>query len=196
MVQARRKIQREAILHVARELFSQKGFDNTSLWDLAGPVKISDAQVLRLFGMKKRNILYEVLGSIWDDINAQVHQVIADSSKNAREKLYWVFHHVLNSLAQDHSLSLAFLSPVDSFLLTDEVIIAYHREFALLIDSIIQEGQQQNILRGDLNVHAIRQSIVGCIRINSRFGFLPRAEYDLEDALLAFEAILNGIAVA
>lgn len=194
--------QRESIMNAAIELFSQKGFDQTTVWEIADLVKVSDVQVLRLFGMRKENILIEIFKRYWSSINFHVISVAVDPDTNSKQKLLSLFEYIVRKLNDASNRGVMFIRESRSIMDVGQKLVgAGLADFSRLIEAIIMEGQQEGLFRSDLNLQAVRQQLMGCGEstflgwIWNRSGQYP-ANYTVDDALHVFKAIIDGISVA
>jgi AcrR family transcriptional regulator len=199
---AERKKQREQVIKAAATLFSQRGFDGTTVQEIAAQVGVSDAQVLRLFGGKKENLAFAVFDYYWTKVNVRVREVSGDSTKNAREKLLLLFREILNEIGPAASFGTIFI--LQGKLAGEpgrQLVKTALTELACLIDGIVGEGQRQGVLRNNLAVEAIRQQLIGCAQSvllswawKERVGY--PANYTPDEACHTFEAVLSGISTS
>lgn len=199
-----RNRQRDLTLRAAIELFAQKGYDETSMPDIAARAGLMgrvDMQVSRLFGGRKGNILVAIIRDAWRNLVPLGQRILTDQ-RNPKEKLLELYRAVLQAIMDDGDRGTVLLMqsrhlgevgrqiPQQGFI-----------TFVQFLDAIIQEGQLQGVFRPDLNTQAVRQHLVGCGE-NALMGWLRHrmlssypADYTIDDACRVIEAVLDGISV-
>jgi len=74
--QDRRSSQRSIeILEAARTLFAEKGFDGTSISDIAGSVGVADGAIYKHFA-SKRALLFEVIRAFYEPVIELASQTV------------------------------------------------------------------------------------------------------------------------
>lgn len=199
-----RRRQYEQVLRAAIELFAQKGYDETSMRDiaaLAGLMGRVEMQVLRLFEGRKGNILVAIIRDAWRNLVPLGERVLADQ-RNTKEKLLQFYRAILEAIIADGDRGTVLLMQSRHL---GEVGRQIPQEgfitFIQLLDTMIEEGQQQGLFRPDLNAQAIRQHLIGCGE-NALMGLLRHrmlssypADYTIDDACSVFEAVLDGLSM-
>ena len=149
------------ILEVAESLFSEKGFDGTSVRNIAKVAEINIAMVSYYFGSKERlleslivyktsdlknqldNLLQEDLEPI-DKINTLIELYI-DRINNNRG-IYRILHFELPSKKRDQTL---------------QDFAEFKKGNLKSLETIIEEGQKKGIFRKDIIVPLITPTILG-----------------------------------
>ena len=149
------------ILEVAETLFSEKGFDGTSVRNIAKVAEINIAMVSYYFGSKERlleslivyktsdlknqldNLLQEDLEPI-DKINTLIELYI-DRINNNRG-IYRILHFELPSKKRDQTL---------------QDFAEFKKGNLKSLETIIEEGQKKGIFRKDIIVPLITPTILG-----------------------------------
>ena len=195
---------RKRVLQAASELYAEKGLNSTKLDEIAERARVSStAEITRLFRDKpyKETILIEIIRLNWRYVLRVSRNIANSSSRNARQKLLLIYRRILQRIIKSGSFGIVFaMEGRKHGSLGVQLIGTGAIEFAVLIDSIIQEGQQAKIFLPNLNVQAIRQMLIGCCE-NIVLGLMwqaraPRlADYTINEACRAFEAILEGISI-
>src|SRR5712692_7527515 len=93
---------RERSREAAKTLFSQKGYESTSISQIARLAGTSESQVIHHFG-GKAGLLRGVLEDAWEQINRAVRLAIA-KSPSSLDKLRLSFNIVLASFEKDAGL--------------------------------------------------------------------------------------------
>ena len=149
------------ILNVAEKLFSEKGFEGTSIRDISKEAKINIAMVSYYFGSKERlleslifyrtsdlknqleNLLHEDLEPI-EKINKLIELYI--NRINSNRGIYRILHFEFTAKKRDQNL-LAFSELKKGNLKS--------------LEAIIQEGQNKGVFRKDVIIPLITPTILG-----------------------------------
>jgi AcrR family transcriptional regulator len=86
---------REAILEVARRLFSDKGFDATTVRAIASDAGVDPAMIHHYFGTKEE--LFRVSLSIPFDPTTEIPKIVAEGPEHAGENLIRMFVRIWDS---------------------------------------------------------------------------------------------------
>ncbi len=200
-----RRRQYELFLRAAIELFAQKGFNETSLPDIARLAGLRgdrpDVQVPRRFGGRKGDILVAIIRDAWRNLVPLGERVLTDQT-STKEKLIELYRAILQAVIADGDRGTVLLMQSRQL---GEVGRQIPQQgfitFIQFLDAIIQGGQQQGLFRPDLNTQAIRQHLIGCGE-SALMGLLRHrmlssypADYTVDDACRVFEAVLDGMSV-
>jgi len=149
------------ILQVAEKLFAQKGFDGTSIRDIAKEAKINIAMVSYYFGSKEKmlesliwfrasdlkmqldNLLREPLEPL-EKINKLIELYIARINKN--KCIYQILHFELSS--KKRTIDLKSFTDVK-------------RANLELLEKIITEGQEKGVFIKNINIVLLPPTILG-----------------------------------
>jgi AcrR family transcriptional regulator len=149
------------ILQVAEKLFAEKGFDGTSIRDIAREAKINVAMVSYYFGSKEK-MLESLIFSRTSDMKLQLEslskEVISPVEKinklialyitqiNRNKCIYQILHFELTSKKRE--LDLKSFTEVK-------------KQNFEIIKKIIEEGQEKGVFRKEVNIFLIPSSILG-----------------------------------
>ncbi len=149
------------ILHVAEQLFAEKGFDGTSVRDIANIASINVAMVSYYFGSKEKLlealVLYRIssmrlhLETLFQEnispllkmerlIDFYINQV------NKNRSIYQILHFELSSKKREIDMS---------------AFTEVKRNNLKLIENIVIEGQQQGLFQPNVNVALLPTTIIG-----------------------------------
>ena len=149
------------ILEVAEKLFSEKGFEGTSIRDISKEAKINIAMVSYYFGSKERLleslILYKTsdLKVLLENLSAENLEPLDKVNKlieiyihriNCNRGIYRVLHFELTSKKREQSL---------------EAFTELKKGNLKLLETIIQEGQSKGVFRKDVIIPLITPTIMG-----------------------------------
>jgi len=149
------------ILEVAEKLFSEKGFEGTSIRDISKMAKINIAMVSYYFGSKER-LLEALILYKTSDIKLQLDNLLKENLEpldkvnklieiyinriNCNRGIYRILHFELTSKKREQNL-LAFTELKKGNLKS--------------LETIIQEGQSKGIFRKDVIIPLITPTIMG-----------------------------------
>ena len=149
------------ILQVAEQLFAEKGFDGTSVRDIAKLASINVAMVSYYFGSKEKLlealVVYRIssmrlhLETLYQEnispllkmerlINFYISQV------NKNRSIYQILHFELSSKKREIDMT---------------AFIEVKRNNLKLIENIVIEGQQQGLFQPNINVALLPTTIIG-----------------------------------
>lgn len=149
------------ILEVAEKLFSDKGFEGTSIRDISKEAKINIAMVSYYFGSKEKlleSLIIYKTGDLKLQIESLQHENLDPLDKvnklveiyinriDCNRGIYRVLHFELNSKKREESLA-AFTELKKGNLKS--------------LEAIIQEGQSKGIFRKDVIIPLITPTIMG-----------------------------------
>ena len=161
-VKSLKEARRELILKSAEKVFSEKGFLNSTISDVAKETGVSDTTIYEYFSSKE-----ELLFSIPRD-GIELSNEILDAHlkyiRGASNKLRGMIYH-LCKYYQDNpyfaSISLMTLKTNKKFMETDiyKDLIEYYK----IIINVIKEGIKDGELKKDTDPYFVRSVIIGSI---------------------------------
>jgi AcrR family transcriptional regulator len=160
-----KETRRDQILKSAEKVFSEKGFLNSTISDVAKETGVSDTTIYEYFSSKE-----ELLFSIPRD-GIELSKTILDShltyiSGTSNKLRAMIFH--LCKLYQENpyfaSISLMTLKTNKKFMETE--IYKDLKEYYKIMINVINQGIQDGELRSDINPYLVRSVIVGSIEFN------------------------------
>jgi AcrR family transcriptional regulator len=166
---------RERSREAAKSLFSQKGYESTSLSEIARLAGTSESQIVHHFG-SKAGLLRAVFEDAWEQINRAVRLAIA-KSPSSLDKLKRSFNIVLASLEKDAALgTLLLLEGVPRFRRGQHMIVLTqgYQEFIETLDGILKEIADRGELAEQIVPEAFRSGIIGLVEGMLRHQLLAR----------------------
>ena len=149
------------ILQVAEKLFSEKGFDGTSIREISKTANVNVAMVSYYFGSKEK-LLESLIFYRTSDLKNKL-ETIPEEKITAVEKiekfiaLYIqrihenrAFHHILLFEISSNKRAMDF----ESFTKVKKTNIK-------TLEKIIQQGQSEHIFKKEINIHMIIPTILG-----------------------------------
>jgi TetR/AcrR family fatty acid metabolism transcriptional regulator len=152
----------DTILDAAKSAFSEKGFEATSVADIARGAQISDGLVYRYF-RNKRELLYEVLRKFYERILLDLEtQVFKHDAFSAR--LEALIRRHLEVFVSDTDLCRLFISEVRTASdYEGSSIQELNRLYTSVLIRIVKDAVKTSEVRPDVNPRLLRDVIFGAI---------------------------------
>lgn len=149
------------ILNVAEKLFSEKGYEGTSIRDISKEAKINIAMVSYYFGSKER-LLEALIFHKTVDLKLQLENLLQENIQPLErvnklieiyinriclnKGIYRVLHFELYNKKREKSL---------------QAFTELKKGNLKSVESIIKQGQSQGVFRKDVNIQLITPTIIG-----------------------------------
>jgi TetR/AcrR family transcriptional regulator, fatty acid metabolism regulator protein len=152
----------DAILDAAKTGFADKGFEGTSIADIARIARISDGLVYRYF-RNKRELLYEVLRKFYERILLDLEtQVFRQDGFVAR--LEALLRRHLEVFVSDTDLCRLFISEVRTASdYEGSAIQELNRRYTSVLIRIVKDAVKTGEVRSDVSPKLLRDVIFGAI---------------------------------
>ena len=152
----------DAILDAAKGAFADKGFEGTSIADIARIAEISDGLVYRYF-RNKRELLYEVLRKFYERILLDLEtQVFKHGAFSAR--LEALIRRHLEVFVSDTDLCRLFISEVRTASdYEGSSIQELNRLYTSVLIRIVKDAVKTGEVRPEVNPKLLRDVIFGAI---------------------------------
>ena len=152
----------DAILDAAKGAFADKGFEGTSIADIARTAQISDGLVYRYF-RNKRELLYEVLRKFYERILLDLEtQVFKHDTFPAR--LEALIRRHLEVFVSDTDLCRLFISEVRTASdYEGSSIQELNRLYTSVLIRIVKDAVKTGEVRSDVNPKLLRDVTFGAI---------------------------------
>ena len=150
----------ERVLIVAKALFAQGGFENTTTASIARLARTSESQIVKHFGSKE-GLLEEIFEDGWRQI---AHSFAAiEYLPDPASKLQALVGSVLTKLEEDEQLKQLFLLEGRRIRREGHLILITrgYLELIKIVDGLLAEMQANGDMRSDLNVEAARSALIG-----------------------------------
>ena len=190
---------RDRMLQVAKQLFAERGYENTSTVAIARAAGSSESQLMKHFGSKE-GLLEAVFDQGWSILTERLGDL--DSLRDGRQKIEQLVGAMLVALEADPVLK-------DLLLLEGRRIrkeghmILMTRGFLQIVgtlDRILNEMRAQGELGPGLNPQAVRSALIGSVEGMLRDQVLAKrtgypAAYSLEEVREIFRRALAAFLV-
>ncbi|HEY0045783.1 MAG TPA: TetR family transcriptional regulator [Flavobacterium sp.] len=149
------------ILQVAEKLFAEKGFDGTSIRDIAKIANINIAMVSYYFGSKEKLLEALIIGRL-NNLKMQLENLINEdiTPHEKIDKLIEVYIQRLNKNKGIYQIVHSELS-LNKRNLNLQAFIDVKKNNLILLEKIIIEGQQKGVFQNNINVHLLPTTILG-----------------------------------
>jgi len=150
----------KAVLDIAEQLFSQKGFNQTTVSDIAKESGVHEASIYAYFDNKK-NILFTLYGSYLKravDMLNEHYQGMKEPGPKLR-KAIWHYLYDMQKNPNFAKILMTALGMNPDFLSTE--YYQYQKEYTRLILATTIDGQKEGIFRDDIDPRLIRNLAMG-----------------------------------
>jgi TetR/AcrR family fatty acid metabolism transcriptional regulator len=152
----------DAILDAAKAIFADKGFEGTSIADIARTAQISDGLVYRYF-RNKRELLYEVLRKFYERILLDLETQVFRHDGFAAQLETLIRRH-LEVFVSDTDLCRLFISEVRTASdYQGSSIQELNRLYTSVLIRIVKNAVKTGEVRSDVNPRLLRDVIFGAI---------------------------------
>ncbi len=164
LVSAKSEQRVQDILRVARDVFSERGYENATTTDIAQRLGISEATVFTYF-RGKRELCVRVIGDWYDEIIAAMEGGLPKDKPMAEQFAFIVRTHLQLFLIQGTGMCALVLSERPgsggkSAELADTVV-AYQRRYTAPLMDLLARGQASGDIRKDLPLRLLRPLVFG-----------------------------------
>ena len=155
-------VKRERILRAAIRIFSQKGYFNSKISEIARLAGVADGTIY-LYFKNKDDLLISLFEEKMGEVVADVRRRIA-SGGNAIEKLRIFIENHMDLLERESGLVEVIQVELrqSTKFLKDYTPVKFF-EYLEIISDILEEGKREGILRPDLNVSVARRAVFGAL---------------------------------
>jgi len=184
---------RREILDVARQVFSSKGYEQTSMAEIAAQVGIVEGALYKHF-TSKRELLFEAMRMFYEPLLGLMREQLA-SITGTRNRLRFVIAAQLHGFVKHPGLCRVIIleiRPNDDY--QGSVMRKLNREMTSLVPEIIEEAVKTGELRGDIRATLVRDVVFGGIEHLAWKTLAGRETLDVQreaDALT--ELVLRGL---
>ncbi|QKJ64336.1 TetR/AcrR family transcriptional regulator [Flavobacterium sp. M31R6] len=149
------------ILHVAEKLFAEKGFDGTSIRDIAKEAKINVAMVSYYFGSKEQLLESIILNRV-TDIKLQL-DILTLEDLNPLQKIQKLIELYIDKINSNRCIYkiMHFEFSSSQRVINLQAFTDLKKGNLKSIESIIQDGQEKGIFRKDIVIPLLTTTILG-----------------------------------
>lgn len=170
---------RLAILDVAREIFSQKGFERTSMAEIAAKVGVVEGALYKHFG-GKRELLFEATRAFYEPLIAATSAELS-GVHGARNRLRFVIYRQLQAFVRYPEmcrLIMQDIRPHDDYY--GSVVRELNKKSTSAVVGILEQARKDGELTADIALPMVRDVIFGGIEHLAFRALAGRGTIDIE----------------
>ncbi len=150
----------ERILHAAKSLFAERGYENTSTAAIARKAGSSQSQLIKHFGSKE-GVLEAIFDEGWARLSGGLKAV--DKQSVPGERLHAMMDLVLTALERDPELKELMLLEGRRVRKEGHMIMLTggFLQFVRAVDAVLEQMQSSGQMRREVPVEAARSALIG-----------------------------------
>jgi len=170
---------RKEILEAARKTFSSKGFERTSMAEIAAQVGVVEGALYKHFG-GKRELLFEATRAFYEPLIVATSNELA-GVRGSRNRLRFVIFRQLSAFVSHPEmcrLIIQEIRPYDDYF--GSVVRELNKKATSSVVSILEEARQSGELRSEIRPQLVRDVIFGGIEHLAWRSLAGRGTIDVE----------------
>lgn len=185
---------REKILDISAELFKNKGYENTTLKDIAKSVKKKKSTIYYYFSSKEEIFQNVVLNEAVQFRRCIIKSINAEENPIDKFKIYIIKRLEIINIYQNFHLTLK-NEKFNHIHFFKRLNILYDKEEIRLFKNILKEGVKNNFLKQNFDIDLAAEAIIMAIKgIESSFFAINQNEDYKNKIENIIELLLYGIA--
>jgi len=184
---------RKEILEAARSIFSAKGFERSSMAEIAAKVGVVEGALYKHFG-GKRELLFEATRAFYEPLIAATREELT-GVHGSRNRLRFVIHRQLQAFVRHPEmcrLIMQDIRPHDDY--HGSVVRELNRKSTATVIGILEQARSDGELRADIQPTLVRDVIFGGIEHLAFRALAGRGTLDVErQADELTQLIWNGL---
>jgi len=177
---SKRDIKSRLIIQAAIEVFSKNGFQHSSISEIAQRANVAEGTIYQYF-RNKEDLFFSIPGEKTNEFckELELHlQGIVGASNKVRKFIWYYLYHL--KMNPDYARTLLLEMRVNKCLVETKIYSSF-KQFTGKILEILQEGQEEGVVRKDVNLYVLRQLILGTLEHAVTRWLLKGEKYDLMD---------------
>ncbi|HSL91709.1 MAG TPA: TetR/AcrR family transcriptional regulator [Candidatus Limnocylindrales bacterium] len=188
---------RERILRAAIRIFSQKGYFNSKISEIARQAGVADGTIYLYFKNKDDlliSLFEEKMGEVVTDIRARV----ADGSGALHRLQIFIRNHMDLLTREAGLIEVIQVELRQSNKFMKEYVPVKFLEYLDVISGILEDGKREGVIRPDLNVTLARRAIFGALdEISLAYVLSRKRKYDPASAAAEiYRIVAEGLTVS
>lgn len=158
----KKKVKRQVIIDAAVEVFSRNGFQNSTISQIATKANVAEGTIYQYFKNKEDlffSIPIDKTKEFYNELELHLEGIHGAENKIRKFVWYYLYHLQENP---DYARALMLEMRVNRNFAKTKTFGPY-RPLTCKILEIIQEGQEEGVIRKDVNVYMIRHLILGML---------------------------------
>ncbi len=150
------------IMETAEMLFAEKGFNGTSVRDIAEKAHVNLAMISYYFGSKDK-LLEALFGYRGEHLKLKLESMIEDKDLSVTEKMNTLIDHYIEKIMKQQCFSriMAREQVVNHTGITAKLIFEMKKRNQELISRLIHEGQKKGEFKKNIDIPLMMATLVG-----------------------------------
>jgi len=158
----KKKVKRQLIIDAAIEVFSRNGFQNSTISQIARKADVAEGTIYQYFKNKEDlffSIPIDKTKEFYNELELHLEGIHGAENKIRKFVWYYLYHLQGNP---NYTRALMLEMRVNRNFAKTKTFEAY-RPLTHKILEIIEEGQEEGVIRKDVNIYTIRHLILGML---------------------------------
>jgi TetR/AcrR family transcriptional regulator, cholesterol catabolism regulator len=174
-----RKLDREAVLDKAAQLFNERGYSGTGLQDIADEFQVT-RPALRHHFPNKLDLLSAIHDRAMAALRAPLDEILATDQDAPSKMAAFIMHHVCSSTETPNVIAV-FLQEESEFPPEELArVLQDKREYSDKVESIYRQGVEEGVFRADVDPKVATYGILGMCNWLHRW-VRPEGRYSSEE---------------
>jgi len=190
---SRKVNKREKIIQAAIDVFGKNGFQNSSISEIAKRADVADGTIYQYF-KNKEDLFFAIPAEKTREFceELELHLQGITGSFNKMRKFVWYYLYFFQQ-NREYARTLMLEMRVSKSFMKSGTYSSL-REFTGKALDIIKEGQEEGVIRTDVNIYLMRELLLGLLEHMVTRWLLKGENYDLMQYYgEASELVINGI---
>jgi AcrR family transcriptional regulator len=150
------------IMETAEILFAEKGFNGTSVRDIAEKANVNLAMISYYFGSKDK-LLEALFGYRGEHMKLKLESIIEDKELSSLEKMNMLIDHYIDKIMKQQCFSRIMVREqvVNHTGITTELIFQMKKRNQELISRLIHEGQKKGEFKKSIDIPLMMATLIG-----------------------------------
>jgi len=150
------------IMETAEILFAEKGFNGTSVRDIAEKANVNLAMISYYFGSKDK-LLEALFGYRGEYFKLKLETMIEDKELNSLEKMNTLIDHYIEKIMQQQCFSRIMVREqvLNHTGITAELIFQMKKRNQELISKLIHQGQKKGEFKKNIDIPLMMATLIG-----------------------------------
>ncbi len=189
-----RELRINNILAAARDVFCEKGYENTAVSEIAARLGVVEGTIYKYFE-SKRELLLKVLESWYEEMFADYARDLAGVNDTRQRLRLLIWRHLRSIRKYPLLCRLMFREVRSGQDYHGSNLHAMNRRYTQFLVDAIQDGVKNNEFRGDIPPSLLRDMVYGCIEHHTWNFICGRGDLDVDKTADQIAAILcDGLA--
>ncbi|MBA4681430.1 MAG: TetR/AcrR family transcriptional regulator [Pseudomonas sp.] len=186
---AKYKAKRDELIRLAADLFKEKGYQTTTLNDIANYAGLDRASVYYYVGNKEEFFRDAVKGGVEQNAES-LERVLARDDISIREKLEQLVHLLMQSYSDSYPYMYVYIQEemhkiADAKTPWAQEILEKTRSFEHAMLALVKQGVAEGSFRNDIPASLAANTIFGMLNWTYRW-YTPKSKYSAKEVADAF----------